>query len=274
MPRLPGTAIILRAFGVAWRQRKGKPRIRWIHDRHLACSENLPRLGNAFTVSAWVALEQLSVELGTGCRPERAPAGWIFLGIDAFGHVGFCAAVDGVWRQLTTETKLPLKKWVHVTGVFDGKSGLNILVDGKPAASLAAPGTFWQDVDATLVLGSVRSPRSRFRPGSAIRKTRSSIRWMGTWTKSSFRIGPFTRTGRGRLAGAFEAGGDVIPYAVLPSGPAGAGPFGAMYASLNYTTSWDRLRSIGSPTPMWLCASTSPRCGWSSGRGQTTFRPG
>ena len=40
---------------------------------------------------------------------------------------------------------------------------------------------------------------------------------------------------RGSEFGGKKPEGAVIPYAVLPSGPAGPGPFGAMYASLKYS---------------------------------------
>ena len=210
-------------------------------------AKNVPRLGNAFTVSAWVALNNYPWNwVPVVDQSEHQQVGF-FLGIDAFGHVGFCAAVDGVWRQVTTETKLPLKKWVHVTGVFDGKSGLKILVDGKPAASLAAPGTFWQDVNATLVLGSVRTPQVSFP--AWISHPQDPVRYSLDGYLDDVRLFDRSITAQQdaeEIAGAAKPGGDLIPYAVLPSGPAGAGPFGAMYASLKYTTSWDRLRRIGS----------------------------
>ena len=47
------------------------------------------------------------------------------------------------------------------------------------------------------------------------------------------------------LSPVTKPAGEVIPYAVLPSGPAGPGPFGAMNASLQYSPAWDRLRRIG-----------------------------
>jgi len=98
-------------------------------------AKDVPKLGNAFTVSAWVALNNYPWNwVPIVDQSEHQQVGF-FLGIDAFGHVGFCATVDGVWKQVTTDTILPLKRWVHVTGVFNSSSGLSILVDGKPAAS-------------------------------------------------------------------------------------------------------------------------------------------
>jgi hypothetical protein len=39
--------------------------------------------------------------------------------------------------------------------------------------------------------------------------------------------------------------GDVLPWQKMPSGPPGAGPFGAYYATLHYQDTWDRMRRLG-----------------------------
>ncbi|MFY9746470.1 MAG: LamG-like jellyroll fold domain-containing protein [Acidobacteriaceae bacterium] len=84
---------------------------------------DIPRLGDAFTVSAWVALDNYPWNwVPIVDQSEFQQVGYS-VAIDAFGHVGFGAAVNGMWRQLTTEEELPLKKWVHVTAVFSSDSG-------------------------------------------------------------------------------------------------------------------------------------------------------
>jgi len=210
-------------------------------------AKRVPKLGNGFTLSAWVALNNYPWNwVPVADQSEHQQVGF-FLGIDAFGHVGFCATVDGVWKQVTTDTTLPLKKWVHVSGVFDGKKGLCILLDGKPAASLVAPGAFWQDMDATLVLGKVRVPQVAFptwisHPQDPILYSLDG--YLGNVLLLNHAVSP--QQDQEEIARAAQPEGAAIPYAVLPSGPAGSGPFGAMYASLKYEPSRDRLRRIGS----------------------------
>ena len=210
-------------------------------------AKDVPRLGNAFTVSAWVALNNYPWNLVPIVDQSEHQQVGFFLTIDAFGHVGFSVTVNGVWKQITTETTLPLKKWVHVTGVFDGNAGLSILVDGKLSASLAAPGIFWQDVNATLVLGKVRNPQVSFpawisHPQDPIQYSLDG--YLGNARLLNHSISP--EQDQEDIADGAKPEGEVIPYAVLPSGPEGAGPFGAMYASLKYSPSWDRMRRIGS----------------------------
>ncbi|MES2392319.1 MAG: LamG domain-containing protein, partial [Acidobacteriota bacterium] len=125
-------------------------------------AKKVPALGNAFTVSAWVALDSYPWNwLPLADQSQFQQVGFS-LAVDAFGHVGLSASVDGVWKQVVTESTLPLKKWVHVTGVFNGDSGLTILVDGKVAGHLEAKGTFWQAVKMPLIVGRVREPEVSF----------------------------------------------------------------------------------------------------------------
>jgi hypothetical protein len=220
---------------------------------------DVPRLGGAFTVSAWVALDSYPWNwVPIVDQSEFQQVGYS-VAIDAFGHVGFGAAIKGVWRQLTTEEELPLKKWVHVTAVFSGDSGLSVFIDGKLAGSLKAPGTFWQAVDATLVVGRVRSPQVSFpawisHPQDPLQYSLEGyldeVRVLNRATSAEQDLGD--------VATVAKQEGDVIPYARLPSGPAGAGPFGAMYASLPYSLSWDRLRRIGPDSDVVVRFDKSP----------------
>ena len=63
----------------------------------------MPRLGDAFTVSAWIALNNYPWNWAPLVDDSDGQQVGYFLGIDAFGHVGFDVSVNGVWRQLGTE---------------------------------------------------------------------------------------------------------------------------------------------------------------------------
>jgi MFS family permease len=94
------------------------------------------RLGNAFTVSAWLALNTYPWNWVPIVNQSEDQQVGYFFGIDAFGHVGFKVAIDGVWQTLTSKRTLPLKRRVHVTGAFDGDVGLRIFIDEDPAGIL------------------------------------------------------------------------------------------------------------------------------------------
>ncbi len=221
--------------------------------------KDVPALGNAFTVSAWVALDYYPWNwLPVVDQSEFQQVGFS-LAIDAFGHVGFGASVDGTWRQAISEETLPLKKWVHLTGTFQSDSGLTIFIDGKEAAHLNAPGNFWQARAAALILGRVRQAENTF-PAWISRPVELSYYSLdGDLDEVSVREGAVTAAeDRAQVVAVSAPQGAVIPTAVLPSGPPGAGPFGANYASLKFEPAWDRLRRIGPDTDVVVRFDKSP----------------
>ena len=82
-----------------------------------------PRLGDAFTIQAWVAVQAYP----WGWCPivsqrDGRTAGYLF-GLDARGRVGLHLAVDGQWHECTSQTGVPLMEWAHVAGTYDSGSG-------------------------------------------------------------------------------------------------------------------------------------------------------
>jgi hypothetical protein len=221
--------------------------------------KSVPRLGNAFTVSAWVALNNYPWNwVPVVDQSEDEQVGY-FVGIDAFGHVGFQVSVDGVWQKLTTSRELPLKKWAHITAVYDGGSGLSIFVDGEEAGSLSAPGKFWQANRASLYVGRVRAPQLPFPAWISHPQDRILYSLDGDLDEVKVLDRATSEAqDKAEVGAAAVPKGDVIPYAVLPSGPAGAGPFGAMYATLQYDPAWDRLRRIGPDSDVVVRFDKSP----------------
>ena len=130
--------------------------------RIVRVAKNVPPLGDRFSVSACVALNNYPWNwVPIADQSAESQVGYFF-GIDAFGHVGFDVAVNGVWQQLISSQKLPLKKWTRLAASFDSKSGMTIYINGEAAASLQAAGHFAQAVDADLIVGRVRAPMLPF----------------------------------------------------------------------------------------------------------------
>jgi hypothetical protein len=221
--------------------------------------KTVPRLGNAFSVSAWVALNNYPWNwVPIVDQSEDEQVGYFF-GIDAFGHVGFEAAINGVWQKLATERTLPLKKWSHVTAVFDGSTGLSILVDGELAGSLKTPGNFWQAAHAELIVGRVREPQLPFPAWLSHPQDRIVYSLDGDLDDVEVLDHAISvEDDRAEVSAAKAPQGDVIPFAVLPAGPPGAGPFGATYATLRYDPTWDRMRRLGPDSDVVVRFDHSP----------------
>lgn len=219
----------------------------------------VPALGNAFTVSVWIALDYYPWNwIPIVDQSEFQQVGFS-LSIDAFGHVGLGASVDGAWKQVVSDNTLPLKKWVHVTGTFRNDSGLTILIDGKEAGHLNVAGNFWQAQNTSLIIGRVRQPQNTF-PAWISRPVELSYYSLDGYLDEVTLHEGATNAEQDQQQIAAEAApkGEVIPTAVLPSGPAGAGPFGANYASLKFEPAWDRLRRIGPDTDVVVRFDKSP----------------
>lgn len=219
----------------------------------------VPVLGNAFTVSVWIALDYYPWNwIPIVDQSEFQQVGFS-LSIDAFGHVGLGASVDGAWKQVVSESTLPLKKWVHVTGTFRNDSGLTILIDGKEAGHLNVTGNFWQAQNTSLIIGRVRQPQNTF-PAWISRPVELSYYSLDGYLDEVTLHEGATNAEQDQQQIAAEAApkGEVIPTAVLPSGAAGAGPFGANHASLKFEPAWDRLRRIGPDTDVVVRFDKSP----------------
>lgn len=209
-------------------------------------AEKVPLLKGGFTVSAWVALNYYPWNWVPLADQNAENQIGFFFGIDAFGHPGFDLSVNGVWRELTSTVQLPLKRYSLVTATFDPQMGLALYVDGKPAGSLSAPGEFSQAVGTDLIVGRIRNPMQPYP--SWLDAFRDPVNYSIDGYLDDLEIVQGARTAdeeRAEFAKANVPNKDVIPTAVLPSGPPGAGPFGAFYATLKFEKSWDRPRRFG-----------------------------
>lgn len=222
-------------------------------------AKEVPAIGNAFTVSAWVALDYYPWNwLPIVDQSEFNQVGFS-LEIDEFGHVALGASIDGVWKQAISDETVPLKKWVHITGIFQASQGLTVLIDGRPAGHMAATGEFWQARDISLILGRVRKAQNTFPAWISRPEELSYYSLDGRLDEVTLLDRAITPDkDRQQVDTVSPPAGEVIPTAVLPSGPPGAGPFGAMYASLKFEPAWDRLRRIGADTDVVVRFSDSP----------------
>jgi hypothetical protein len=120
-----------------------------------------PQLGAAFTVEAWVAPQAYPWNWCAIVNQQRNRKAGRFFGIDQVGHVGLHLAVDGRWRQCTTEQTIPfMTKWSHIAGTFDEDEGITVYIDGKVAGRLALKGrpSFAEDVDLEVGRNHKKTP--------------------------------------------------------------------------------------------------------------------
>lgn len=216
---------------------------------------------NGFTLEAWVALNTYPWNWVPVIDQEDARQEGFFLGIDAFGHVGLGASIDGEWQQVTTAKALPLKTWAHVAGVYEthGTAGsLTIYVNGSREASMFVRGIL-SPARTGILIGRVREATLPFP--EAVVKPKYPIWYSLDGILDEVRIEQGARSAVEIAQTHQEAHaptGEVLPWTKMPSGPPGPGPFGAVYATLRYEDTWDRLRRIGPDSDVVVRFDESP----------------
>lgn len=209
-------------------------------------ADKVPLLGDSFSLSAWVAIDNYPwnwVPIADQDMDDQI--GFLF-GIDPFGHIGLQVSVSGVWEKLTSNARLPLKKWSRVTATFDRGSGLSLYINGAKAGTLKTEGHFVQADELDLIVGRVRSPQLPFP--SWLIHPHDPVNYSFDGYLDELEIVPHAYSAeeeRAKFSWVKVPEGEVIPFAKLPSGGTGANQFGAVYASLKFVNTWDRLRRFG-----------------------------
>lgn len=221
-----------------------------------------PSVGTkGFTVDAWVVLNTYPWNWVPVVDQEREQEEGFSFGIDAFGHVGLQASIDGEWKTTYSKERLPLKRWAHITGSYQtdhGLGALKIYIDGRLTGQLPVHGELTL-AGTDILIGRVRQAILPF-PEAAIHPS------YPIWYSLDGIVGDVEMFNRplsvGEIAHAYAAvqvpAGDVLPWQKMPSGPPGAGPFGAYYATLHYQDTWDRMRRLGPNSDVVVRFDESP----------------
>ena len=217
--------------------------------------------GHGFTVEAWVALNTDPWNRVPVVDQELDHQEGYLFGIDAFGHIGLAASINGQWQSLVSTATLPLKKWAHIAGTYetqDGHGFLTLYLNGAPVGRLPVQGTL-SPARADLLIGRIREATVPFP--EAVVKPKAPIWYSLDGILDDVAIEdralPAQEIARA-YAAAHPPAGDVLPWPKMPSGPAGAGPFGAYYATLHYQDTWDRLHEIGPDADVVVRFDASP----------------
>ncbi len=228
----------------------------------IVCPESVaPKLGNSFTLEAWVALNTYPWNWVPVIDQEKDRQEGFSFGIDPFGRFGLKASVNGQWQKLISVETLPLKRWQHIAATFEsnhGQSQMQIYLNGRQVGALEIQGTF-TPARTDIQIGRVRQatmpfPQAAIHPHFAIWYSLDGILndvTMENQTMSGEQI-------KHVYAEAKIPAGDVLPWQKLPSGPPGSGRFGAYYTTLHYQDAWDRLRRTGTDSDVVVRFDDAP----------------
>jgi hypothetical protein len=207
--------------------------------------KSVPQTTSGVTVEAWVAINTYPWNWVPIVEQRREEQAGYFFGIDSFGHLGLKVAVGGQWWSLVSTSQLPLKKWSHIAGSYDPAKGTAIYVDGKSVGNLPLQGNLIPAEREDLVIGRVSDP---VLPAQWIHP-KIPVRYSFDGILDELRIYNRSLTSaeiEKAYAEVNPPSGNALPWPVLPSGPPGAGRFGAFYTTLKYDEMWDEPRRVGS----------------------------
>jgi hypothetical protein len=217
----------------------------------------LPALGSSFTIEAWIAIDAYPWNWAPIVDQRSGENAGFLFGVDSFGHLGLQAKAGRAWEYVVSGEQLPLKRWVHVAASLSTSGGMTLFIDGKEVRNRKTAGEFIAATGQDLLIGRVRNamlPAQWIHPKFPV------------WYSFDGILDEIAVFGEALNAQQIAAEyssvhapkGDVLRYPKLPSGPTGAGPFGAFYATLKYDELWDAPRRVAPDSDVVIRFYESP----------------
>ena len=144
-------------------------------------------------------------------------------------------------------------------GTFDSARGLAVYIDGKEVGRLPVTGSMKAAEHVDLLIGRAREamlpfPADAIHPIYPVWYSLDGILDEVKIYSRSLSAEEVQKT----FADVQAPTGEVLPWPVLPSGPPGAGRFGAYYATLKFEDVWDRPRRMGPDSDVVVRFDQSP----------------
>lgn len=123
--------------------------------------------GAELTIEAWIALGEYPLNWCPVLTTESEEVKGYRLLIGPMGQVSFETAISEKWISCTSASKtMPLRKWMHITGVYTADKEMVLYVNGKLVSTVAIDGALTFPRKPSCVLGMVAEP---VRPSNTIR---------------------------------------------------------------------------------------------------------
>ncbi|MHC4149594.1 MAG: LamG domain-containing protein, partial [Planctomycetota bacterium] len=187
-----------------------------------------------------------------------------YFGVDSQGHVGMRLALEGRWVECKSENApglkvgLALRKWHHVVGLYDSKSGITVYIDGKVAAALPVKGRVDFTQQAELLIGRNNKPMAPTHP---VRTWATYPSWYsldGIMDEIKIYNRALSAQEINQAYSSRHPKGkpEIAPRA-FPTVPE-TGRFGAFYTELKYYEEWDALWRTGEHSDIVVQFDESP----------------
>jgi hypothetical protein len=215
--------------------------------------------GNEFTIEAWVSLGEYPLNWCPVLTTESNEIKGYRLMIGPYGQVSLEAAIAEQWVSCTSANEtMPLRKWMHIAGVYSAGNEMKLYVNGEVVATTPIKGALTFPAKTQCIIGMVTVPG---KPSDVIR----------TWaTVDAFygldgiidEINVYDKA-----MSADQVKSNFSKVAVkepdiairrLPTIKKDPGHFGAFYTKLKYYPGWDNLWPVDQDPDIVVCFDKNP----------------
>jgi hypothetical protein len=203
-------------------------------------------LGQHFTIEAWVAPQEFSLNQSAIINCEQDHKAGYFFGINNQGHLLIQAFLGGEWRSCTSEVGLPLHTWSHVAATVDAANGLTLFINGQSVGHRPLKGRFApaEGEETWIGMSQMKQVPVPLRSDDPVLSGWLVFDGLIDEVKMHSQV-----LSEATLMAAYQGmkpiQAKVLDYRRMPSGPKDSGRFGAFYTRLNYSPEWENMWRVG-----------------------------
>jgi hypothetical protein len=215
--------------------------------------------GAAFTIEAWVSLGEYPLNWCPVITTESDEVKGYRLMIGPYGQVSFETAISEQWVSCTSANEtMPLRKWMHLTGVYTSQKEMALYVNGELVTTTAIKGSLTYPSKTSCILGMVTVPG---KPSNTIRTWGTVDAYFGLDgiidDIEVFDVALSADQVKGDFLKVKAGVPDIQPRR-LPSIEKNPGHFGAFYTKLKYYPGWDNLWPVDQDPDIVVCFDKNP----------------
>jgi hypothetical protein len=215
--------------------------------------------GASFTIEAWVSLGEYPLNWCPLITTESDEIKGYRLQIGPYGQVSFETAISEQWMSCTSANEtIPLRKWMHIAGVYTAQKEMTLYINGELVSSLAIKGSLTFPSKTSCILGMVKVPE---KPSNTIRTWGTVDTYYGLDgiidDIEVFDVALSADQVKGDFLKVNAGVPDIQPRR-LPAIEKNPGHFGAFYTKLKYYPGWDNLWPVDQDPDIVVCFDNNP----------------
>lgn len=221
--------------------------------------ENIITPGDEYTIEAWVALGNYPWNWCPLLTTESPFVSGYRLMLGPLGQISLESAIDDQWISCSSARDvMPLRKWMHIVGVYRANKEMTLYLNGKQIASTPIQGNVRYSRNTELIIGMVAN---QGKP-SDIHRTWGTVEAYYGIDGIIDEIKLYDKAlSQEQIGAKFEAvpiaEADIAPRR-MPTIENNPKRFSAFYTKLKYYPGWDNLWPVEQDPDVVVCFEKSP----------------